>query len=265
MRAEPDWLPPIPPSGSTTTIRVTSMISAADVTLSVERIPPGISTAFSISQVNVPPGGSGSSILTLTPTTIPPGHYGAEIKGTAIVSGIQKTFYAHIEFDVQPPMMFMDTSWMELRGIWFPEITLNPTAGPVKTKVTIQATDFPAGADITSLRFAGRPLPVPANTAADNVTGEFNLVFNVPDDFGTGMYMVEVEAQKQDMQYPVFIAKPFFIEDAGVTFKLNVVPGFIPGVPQGESGNTTIFVESTGQPVTVQLYVGITAGSHQYL
>ncbi|HUV75912.1 MAG TPA: hypothetical protein VMW00_04625, partial [Dehalococcoidales bacterium] len=259
MKAEPDWLPPIPPSGSTTTIRVTSMGSAADVTLSVERIPPGISTAFSVSQVNVPPRGSGSSILTLTPTTIPPGHYGAEIKGTATVSGVQKTFFAHIEFDVQPPMMFMDTSWMEQQGIWFPEITLNPTAGPVKGQVTIKATDFPAGANITSLRFAGRPLPVPANTVADS-DGNANLVFNVPSDFGVGMYMVEVVASKSGMP-PVFIAKPFFIEDAGVTFMLNVVPGFIPGVPQGNSGNTTIFVESTSQAVTVQLYVdGLPSG-----
>jgi len=143
---------------------------------------------------------------------------------------------------------------MEQQGIWFPEITLNPTDGPVKTKVTIQATDFPVGANITSLRFGGRPLPVPDNTVAD-ADGNANLVFNVPGDFGVGMYMVEVEAQKTGMMHPIFIAKPFFIEDSGVTFKLNVVPGFIPGVPQGESGNTTIFVESTGQAVTVQLFV----------
>ena len=255
MRAEPNWLPPIPPSGSTTTIRVTSMGEGADVDLSVDKIPAGITASFSMAQLTVPPGGSVSTTLNLVPGHIPPGHYHAEIKGTGIVSDGQKTFYAHIEFDVQPQMMFMDTSWMEQQGIWFPEITLNPTAGPVKTKVTIKATDFPVGANITSLRFAGRPLPVPANTAADNVTGDFNLVFNVPGDFGVGMYMIEVEAQKTGMMHPVFIAKPFFIEDAGVTFKLNVVPGFIPGVPQGNSGNTTIFVESTSQAVTVQLYV----------
>jgi len=66
--------------------------------------------------------------------------------------------------------------------------------------------------------------------------------------------MVEVEAQKTGMP-PVFIAKPFYVEDSGVSFKLNVVPGFIPSVAQGDSGETTIFVEATGQAVTVALYV----------
>ncbi len=254
LRAEPDWLPPIPPTGSDTTIRIKSTGAAANVTLSVDKIPPGITTSFSSNSVNVTPGGSGTATLTLMPAGIPPGHYGAEIKGTAVINSIEKNFYTHIEFNVEPPMMFMDTTWMEQQGIWFPEITLNPMAGPVKTKVTIQATDFPVGAAVTHLRFAGRELPVPDNTEADS-NGDLTLVFNVPSNYGMGQYMVEVEAQKQDMQYPVFIAKPFFIEDSGVTFKLNVVPGFIPGVEQGNSGNTTIFVESTGQAVTVQLYI----------
>jgi len=254
LRAEPDWLPPIPPDGSTTTIRVKSTGTAANVTLSVDKIPPGINTSFSLTQVNLQPGDSGTSTLTLTPTNIPPGHYGAEIKGTAIINSIEKILYTHIEFDVEPAMMFMDTTWMEQQGIWFPEITLNPMAGPVKTKVTIQATDFPVGAAVTHLRFAGRELPIPDNAEADS-NGNLTLVFNVPSNYGVGQYMVEVEAQKEDMQYPVFIAKPFFVEDSGVTFKLNVVPGFIPGVEQGNSGNTTIFVESAGQAVTVQLYV----------
>jgi len=119
--------------------------------------------------------------------------------------------------------------------------------------VSAKATDFPAGAEVTHLRFAGMELPVPANTIADS-NGDFNLVFNVPSDFGIGHYMVEVEAQKTGMP-PVFIAKPFFIEDSGVSFKLNVVPGFIPAIAQGDSGNTTIFVEATGQSVTVDLNV----------
>jgi uncharacterized membrane protein len=254
LKAEPDWLPPIPPAGSTTTIRVTSMGAAANVTLSMNKIPSGINASFSSTQVNVPPGGSGSSVLTLTPTTIAPGYYGAEIKGTATISGVQKTFYTHIEFDVEPSQEFKDVSWMEQQGIWFPEITLNPNTGPVKTKVSVKATDFPAGATVTHLRFAGRELPVPDNTTAGG-NGDLTLVFNVPSDYGVGQYMVEVEAQKTGMQMPVFIAKPFFIQDAGVTFKLDVVPGFVPGVAQGESGNTTVFVKATGQAVTVDLYV----------
>jgi len=262
IRAEPGWLPPIPPSGSNTTITVNSLGAGFTINLSVDKIPPGITTVFSSPSCNVSPGGSGSVTLTLTPTTIPPGHYGAEIKGTAIISNTEKIFFAHIEFDVQPATMFKDTSWMEEKGIWFPEITINPSSGPVKTKVTISATDFPAGANITSLRFAGRALPKPDNTTIDS-NGNANLVFNVPGDFGVGQYMIEVEAQKAGMPR-VFIAKPFFVQDSGVTFKLNVVPGFIAGVPQGSSGNTTIYIESTSQAVAVQLYVdglppGVTA------
>jgi uncharacterized membrane protein len=254
LNAEPNWLPPIPPEGNgSTLIRVLSVGSAANVTLSVDKIPPGIDTAFSSNVTSVTPGGSGTATLTLTPVNIPPGHYSAEIKGTAIIDGAQKEFFTHLEFDVQPATIFKDESWMEDNNIWFPEITLNPTAGQVKTKVTVTATDFPASANITHLRFAGRELPVPANTAADD-NGDVSLVFNIPGDLGVGQYMVEVEAQKTGLQ-PIFIAKPFFVEDAGVTFKLNAVPGFIPGIPQGSSGNTTVFIQSTGQAVTVQLYV----------
>jgi uncharacterized membrane protein/phage protein U len=251
--AEPNWLPPIPPGGNgSTLIRVKSMGNAANVTLSMDKIPPGVTAAFSDTQVNLSPGGSVSTTLTLSPTNIPPGHYGAEIKGTATINSVVKTFYTHIEFEVQPSTMFKDTAWMEQQGIWFPEITLNPTAGPVKTKVTIKATDFPAGANITNLRFAGRELPIPAGTAADS-NGSADLIFNVPDGYGVGQYMVEVVAVSGTQ--PIFIAKPFFIEDANVTFKLNVVPGFIPGVEQGSSGSTTVFIESTGPALTVQLYV----------
>jgi uncharacterized membrane protein len=263
LRAEPDWLPPIPPEGSSTTIRVTSLGAGANVTLTVERIPPGINTSFSPgSQVDVSPGGTASATLTLTPAGIPPGHYGAEIKGTATVNSVVKTFFTHIEFDIQPSQQFMDTDWMTEQGVWFPEITVNPNAGPVKTKVTISATDFPAGANITFLRFAGRPMPLPAGTAADE-NGSANLVFNVPDDFGVGQYMIEVQASKPGFP-PIFIAKPFSIQDAGVTFNINVVPGFLPGVSQGSSGNTTVSIQSTGQAVTVNLYVdglppGVTA------
>ncbi len=251
--AEPNWLPPIPPGGSgSALIRVKSMGVAANVTLSMDKIPPGVTTTFSDATLELSPGGSESATLTLSPTNIPPGHYGAEIRGAATIGGTPKTFYTHIEFEVQPSTMFKDTDWMQQQGIWFPEITLNPTAGPVKTKVTVKATDFPAGANITNLRFAGRELPIPVGTAANN-DGDADLIFNVPDGYGVGQYMVEVVATSGAQ--PVFIAKPFFIEDANVTFKLNVVPGFIAGVTQGSSGNTTIFIESTGQALTVQLYV----------
>ena len=251
--AEPNWLPPVAPGGSgSTLIRVKSMGSAANVTLSMDKIPPGVAAVFSDTLLILSPGGSVSATLTLSPTNIPPGRYGAEVKGTAIIDSTPRTFYTHIEFEVQPPTMFKDTDWMQQQGIWFPEITLNPTAGPVKTKVTIKATDFPAGASITNLRFAGRELPIPAGTVADN-NGDADLIFNVPDGYGVGQYMVEVVAASGAQ--PVFIAKPFFIEDANVTFKLNVVPGFIPGVTQGSSGNTTVFIESTGQALTVQLYI----------
>jgi len=202
----------------------------------VDKIPPGINTSFSSSQINVPPGGSSSTTLTLTPTHIPPGHYGAEIKGTATVGGIQKEFYTHLEFDVEPPMEFMNwdrnamMSQMNMVAadmylFYFPEITINPNMGQAGTKVSIKATDFPAGATVSHLRFAGMELPVPTGTTADNVTGDFTLVFNVPKtmwsaNITSGWYDVEVEAYKTG-EPPVFIMKPFQVTASDVAFTLH--------------------------------------------
>ncbi len=270
LRADPDWLPPIPPDGSSTTLRVKSMGAGVSVDLSVDKIPPGITAAFSATSVTVPPGGESSVTLTLTPTHIPPGHYGAEILGVATVDGVAKEIRTHLEFEVQPPpefMMWDKDAMMTQMGMgamdkylfYFPEITLNPNMGAAGTKVSISATDFPDGANVTRLRFAGMELPVPAGTVADG-NGDFTLIFNVPGDFGVGVYMVEVEAEKTGMP-PVFIAKPFSVVNNEVSFNLNVVPGFIPGVTQGESGQTTVFVEATGQAVTLDLYVdGLPSG-----
>ncbi|GAH36914.1 unnamed protein product, partial [marine sediment metagenome] len=180
------------------------MGESANVTLSVDKIPPGITPTFSPGNaatvtLNVPPGGSSSTTLTLTPTHIPPGHYGAEIKG---IAGSNE-FYTHLEFEVEPPMEFMNwdrNAMMTQMGtmnqmgmaaedwsymFYFPEIMLNPNTGKAGTKVTVRATDFPAGANVTRLRFAGMNLPVPADTTADNVTGDFTLVFNVPKTMGS--------------------------------------------------------------------------------
>ncbi|MDO8687976.1 MAG: hypothetical protein Q7K41_05245, partial [Dehalococcoidales bacterium] len=202
-----------------------------------------------------------------------PGHYMVTVVGWIdsnanqvldqnIPSEANSVFRVPLNFDVQPPQQFMDRTWMQQSGVWFPEITLDPTAGPVKTKVTVSATAFPAGANITHLRFAGTELPIPAGIVSDN-NGAIALVFNVPGTFGIGNYMVEVEASKAGLP-SVFIAKPFFVQDAGVSFKLNVTPGFLPGVRQGASGSTTVSIEATSETVTAALQVdglppGVTA------
>ncbi|MFC2004666.1 hypothetical protein ACFLUY_00400, partial [Chloroflexota bacterium] len=153
LSVNPDWLPPIPPGGSDfTTVTVKSMGSEVTVTLSVEHIPSGVDWSFSQTTVTVPPGGSASSALTISPTNIPPGWYGAEIKG---IDTNDNTFFTHLEFEVMPP-----------EGFVFPEITLNPNSGPANTKVTVIGTNFPPGANVTGLWFGGDTVsiaPVNAN------------------------------------------------------------------------------------------------------
>jgi len=142
---------------------------------------------------------------------------------------------------------------------YFPEIVLSPNIGPAGSKVNISATDYPSGANVTHLRFAGMELPVPAGTAADN-NGDFNLVFNVPrtiwgGNIGSGWYDVEVEAQKPG-EPPVFIMKPFQVTAGDVAFTIRAEPDWLPPIPP-EGSTTTIRVKSMGAAANVTLSVEI--------
>ncbi|MFC2071875.1 beta strand repeat-containing protein [Chloroflexota bacterium] len=240
MKADPNWLPPIAPGDSaSTTIYVESIGVGASVSLSVEHIPPGVDWSFSSTTITVPPGGSASSSLTISPTNIPPGWYGAEIKG---IDTANNTFFTHLEFEVMPP-----------EGFVFPEITLNPNSGPANTKVTVVGTNFPPGANVTGLWFGGEMLTIaPVNANAD---GDFTLVFTVPGNIGIGYYMIEIEAEAQGTP-PVFIIKPFEVTSSTeVSFSMWVVPDWIQGIEQGSAGSTTVNIEAASQEVTVVLSV----------
>ncbi|MFC1974483.1 cohesin domain-containing protein [Chloroflexota bacterium] len=262
--ADPPWLPPIAPGDSgTTVVRIESLGAGLTVNLSVENIPFEVNWSFSPATVTVSPGGKASSTLTLSPSPkMWPGHYFADIKG---VSGVNE-FWTHVEFDVEPPGGFKDIDWMQQQGVWFPEITLNPSTGKAGAKVTVAGTDFPGNADVTGLWFAGEPQPIPPGTVADS-NGDFTLVFNVPQTLwgmpiGFGMYPVDVEAQAPGIP-PVFITKPFEVTSSEqVSFNMYMVPEWIPGIEQGSSGNTTVTVESASQEVTVELSVdGLPSGA----
>ncbi|MBI2861178.1 MAG: carboxypeptidase regulatory-like domain-containing protein, partial [Chloroflexi bacterium] len=254
ISAVPNWLPPIPPGGNGITMVQVQAIggSAVSVNLSMDYLPYGLNYSFSPTSVNVPAGGVETAILTLTPTNIPPGHYGADIRGE---DADGNTGFAHIEFDIGGS--FTDKDWMDQYNIWFPEITLNPTAGPPGTSVTISATDFPAGATVTHLRFAGLELSIPSTTADEN--GDFTLVFNVPATLWgattwPGWYGVEVEAQK-GFNPPVFIWKDFEVTSADMSFTIKAEPDWLPPIPPGSSSSTTIRVKSLSKGLTVNLSI----------
>ena len=165
--------------------------------------------------------------------------------------------WSYLDFDVMPPSDFMDETWMEEQGIWFPEISLKPTKAEPGDKVTIVGTGFPVGAAVTELLFAGQAQDIPTGaqaTTADEA-GQFTLIFNIPSDTGLGFYMIEVEAEAEGLP-PVFIAKPFEITSSTeASFDMLVNPDWIKGVEQGNSGTTQISIEATGQQAEVTLSV----------
>ncbi|MFH1775448.1 MAG: carboxypeptidase regulatory-like domain-containing protein, partial [Chloroflexota bacterium] len=246
LSANPDWLPPISPgSNGTTTVKVKSMATAVTVDLAVEGMPPGINWSFSggstTEQVTVSPGGSTTTVLTLTPTNIPPGHYGADIKGVSN----SEMHWAHIEFDIKPTSDFV-----------FPEIMLNPNRGAVGDKVTIFGTDFNQGDEVTGVTFAGTAVTVPSGITAD-ASGNFTLVFPVPT-IGGGMYPVAVTCGG------LYIEKPFDVRAADAAFGMWADPGWLGKIQLDETRDTTIRVESWALAATVNLSMswvpmGITA------
>ncbi|MFC2019425.1 IPT/TIG domain-containing protein, partial [Chloroflexota bacterium] len=247
LSANPDWLPPIyPGSSGTTTVKVKSMGTAVTVDLVVKGMPPGIDWTFSgggtTEQVTVSPGGSTTTVLTLTPTNIPPGHYGADIKG---ISADQETHWAHIEFDIKGP-----------EGFTFPEILLNPDRGAAGDKVTIFGTDFNQGDEVTEVKFAGTAVTIPAGITAD-ASGNFTLVFTVPT-IGGGMYPVEVTCGG------LHIEKPFDVRASDASFGMWADPGWLGKIQLDDTRDTTIRMESWATAATVNLSMpwvpmGITA------
>ncbi len=124
--------------------------------------------------------------------------------------------------------------------------------------MTIVGTQFPVGAEVTRLRLAGQELSIPTGDQAITADedGGFTLVFNIPSNMNLGFYMIEVEAEAAELSQPVFIAKPFDITSSTEeSFNLWANPAWIKGVEQGQSGNTKVNIEATGQQAEVTLSV----------
>ena len=260
MWPEPGWLGTLDINQvGESTIKIESWGEPILANLSTGFVPQGVTVNFldangnslgSSATANVTAGGKKSVPVQITPTTAPPGWYSIEVK--AEVSG-STPMWSYIDFDVAPPQDFKDTSWMQEKGIWFPEISLKPTKAEQRDKITIVGSDFPAGANVTSLLFAGQNIDIPDTTVAED--GTFTLLFNVPSDMDVGFYMVELEATP-DGAPPVFIAKTLEItSSAEVSFDLWTVPKWIHGVEQGSSEDVTVNIEATGAQVTAQMSV----------
>ena len=262
MWADPGWLGTID-FGSTrdTSIKVESWGEAVTADLSLGWIPYGLTADFvsdngtllgTTANVTVPAGGKSGITLRLNPVDMTPGWYSIEVKGVDRANP-DSHMWTYVDFEVAPPSDFTDKDWMEEQGIWFPEIILNPTKAEPGKSVTVVGTDFPVGANVTHMRFAGEEQSIPDTTVDEN--GDFTLLFNVPINIGIGQYMVEVEAEAAGLP-PVFIAKPFEVTSSTeVSFDLWVVPDWIDGIAQGSSGNITVNIEATSAETTVVLSV----------
>ncbi|MDO8689877.1 MAG: hypothetical protein Q7R39_07675, partial [Dehalococcoidia bacterium] len=291
LEATPNFIPPLAPGAfGQTMINAKALdYSSVNVTLGVGEtfgggsIPGGAQAHWgttngpATSNVTVPSAGQASTAFYLQGNN--PGRYMVTIVGWIdsnanqrldknIPSEFDSVFRVPLNFEIQPPQQFMNwnrdalMSSMNITAadkylLYFPEITLSPNVGQAATKVTISATDFPAGANVTHLRFAGLELPIAA-TASDN-SGVFILVFNVPRtmwgaSIGSGFYDVEVEAQKAG-EPPVLIRKPFQVTAADVAFSLKAEPDFLPPIAPGSSATTLVRVTSIDASANVTLSV----------
>ncbi|MBF8303708.1 MAG: hypothetical protein HW399_83, partial [Dehalococcoidia bacterium] len=205
LTSQPSFLPAISQGGNgQSTIIVNSTGGDVTVALSTQNLPTGVNASFANSSLTVSAGGSSSTTLTITPGTVPPGHYMIGIVGT---SG-STVFSTPLDFDV--------TSSFNVSGVFFPDITLNPIFGKPGDQVTVSATNFPPGATVNQFRLAGLDMSLPG-TPTDS-SGNLTLVFNVPTTLGSGNYMVEVGTAATGTAPPSFIAKPFTVTGTGVTF-----------------------------------------------
>ena len=116
-------------------------MTACPVQLYVDGLPPGANGTFESSTINVPPGGSTSTKLTIaTGAAVPPGHYPLTIRG---VSGAD-TRMVPFGLGVTPPANFL-----------VPEFSLDPDYAPAgytdkQYKITFTGSGFPANQRVAS-------------------------------------------------------------------------------------------------------------------
>jgi len=245
------WMPPISPGGNQSTgVDVTSLKNGTiNVNMRLDGLPYGVTASWNVTDpqgntvtfdntcvVTVSNGFTNSTDLTINVAShVPSGPYHADIVATYGTEMMRLP----LEFGVEPPHKFMDTTFMTTHGVSFPEITImEGWQGSANSTIHIKGTSFFAGATIEVLRIAGQQRPLPGGNVTADASGEFIITANVPH-VSPGFYMVELEDTGLDTGTPpVFIAKPFSVIGSE-PFMLQPIPS-IPPVPQGSASNDII-------------------------
>jgi len=234
LKPSPPYLPPIVQGGQgTTMINIQSVgTTAANVTLAVDGLAPGISASFTPSNiVAVSPGGSGSATLTLTvSTSTPPGPYPLNIRG---VSG-SESVAVPLGFGVMPDIG---------GGAGHATITVNPAQARPGEHVGISGAGFTSGNTIT-LTAAPPGVPqaidITPGTILVQSDGTWATKITVPaaGQVSPGTYIIKATDG-------VMTSKNTFsiVPTTNADFFLNVSPQFLE-VVQGQSGNTTMKLSS---------------------
>jgi hypothetical protein len=166
------------------------------------------------------------STLTLnTLATTPPGNYNVTIVG---VGGI----YTHsltITLQVLPP----------------PIIVLNPTSGPVGTKILVQGTGFPVQGETELLVTFDDQLVGFTFTS----TGNFSFTFNVPVA-QSGPHTVKVSDQFYTNSLNIITATAAFqVLPSPISLTVNLASGTI--YFPGDTATFFVLVTQNGQPATI--------------
>ncbi len=140
------------------------------------------------------------------------------------------------------------------------DLYVNPSSGAVGTAVTLSATGFAPGAEISEIMFGGNNIPVPDGTTADG-SGAYSTTLSVPTGL-SGFQPIDLCSKNGMCAFT-----DFKISGANDVFVATAAPSFIDPVKAGQdTKNSTLTIRAlTGKdPGTVTLSIdyipwGVTA------
>jgi uncharacterized membrane protein len=247
LKTSPPYLPPVVQGGQGTTVVTVQSVgtTAANVTLSVDGLAPGITGVFTpSSMVTVTPGSSGTATLTLSVSaSTPPGPYPLSIRG---VSG-GETIVVPLGFNVMPDIG---------AGEGYAAITINPGQARPGEHIGIAGAGFTVNSTITLTAAppgVASPIDITPGSVVISSDGTWATEITVPPagQVPPGAYIIKASDGTLAAKCPFNI-----VPATGADFFLTVSPQFLQ-MTRGQSGNTTIKLNSkNGFNQAVQFSVG---------
>ena len=234
MTVTPQGIPPILPGGNANvSVTITAINQQSPtVTLSVDGLPPDISSSFTNTTLALLPGQSKTSTLTVTASaTAYPGP--ADFAIGAETTGEKQ--YERIFFGVRPPDAFFTQ-------FGFASLSVNPTSGAKGDQVSVTGSGFTGVASIPSIGFG--PETITFTTPVTVSSGSFSATIKVPTNttiFEGGMYPVYVDVNN------IYAEAPFMVIGSSGAFTITVTPQGIPPILPGGNANVTVTITSANQ------------------